>query len=240
MPALLSGSRNETSCESDERMLAQPSPLTPGGLSADVVRVRVERVGSAAHVLRPSLNSPFRVGAGMWLWLLSLVAGLAATAARGRTTFLWSVAALGAVAIVAAGLAATYLRRAKIELDHDDLRLRLPIRTRRIPRDELGGIALRDVRIPGPNPFRRLLILYDTEHRCRVVTDMLFWSAADIDGLASWLGDSTPAARTTTYQLLAAEFPGSVSVWNRHPWRVTIGASVLAIALIIVIHAALT
>ena len=202
------------------------------------VNAETGALGLSARVLRPSPSQIWRLFGtrGAVLWLGLTVLQVVAASNEGSRTLFGVLGTLVAIALLGASIAFAYLRRVKIELDPAWLviqQMRGPAVS--LPRSEIQGVALRDVRETA-TLTRPIFLIYDIDRRCRAVFDRRLWDPKAIDSLAAYAGSVQVESRATTNKGLETEYPGSVSAWRRH--GVLIGSSIVfvGIAVAVIFH----
>src|SRR6266487_130373 len=186
------------------------------GIVRPAASENIELRPSASHYLHSR-----RAHAGQAIPMLALVAGnvFVVVHSGGTTRARWLE-----IAATVAGLAlvATLLLflRTKVVIDDGGLTLvRAFLPSRRFAHSEISGVASRTVKWNAAD--LEYAIVYGRGNRCLWRARRDLWSAATIQVVVQRYGHghASGAERVDSVRL-ESEFPGSVPLWERHPWVV--------------------
>jgi hypothetical protein len=150
--------------------------------------------------------------------------------------FTVAVAAFGAIAWL-------YVTQAKVTATSTEVTYRNPFgRTTRLPRAEVAEVKICSVRIQKGFPFfQSRFFLLNSDGRVVLKVYGSFWSEADFEALARFLGVELVGNRADWYRPpdLAHEVYGSVNLFERYPRLIWVAAGIAWVTVLIVVRGVL-
>jgi hypothetical protein len=150
--------------------------------------------------------------------------------------FTVAVAAFGAIAWL-------YVTQARVTATSTEVTYRNAFgRTTRLPRAEVAEVKICSVRIQKGFPFfQSRFFLLNSDGRVVLKLYGSFWSEADFEALARFLGVELVGNRADWYRPadLAREVPGSVNLFERYPRLIWVAAGFAWVTVLIVVRGVL-
>jgi hypothetical protein len=186
-------------------------------------------------IVRPSLSTfNSKLPKSAWLVLpLSALLVLGLAVGHGGIGWAWALAVVGSAWVAAlAYLLLTFQNAALVLSDNDLTVVNWLGMQRRYPATTLGGVLRRSIWYPGMGrPIPRYFVIASSG-RAAAVLDERLWDASELGHLWQRLGIH-PEGRADTFVTakdLSAEYPGLISSWQLHPYRVGLVAGFIVVA----------